>query len=171
MGSSSCKLWPQDRPLGSTNVARKRRLRTGNFSCGLRTGHLVLQTNVVREAACGSCSLRTVNLCGLITSEYVSVVRECPTRVLHKSPQECPTRVSCKSVPQSDESVARECPTRAFYKSVSYKSVKKCLGVCFRVRVFIRARGLQSLSKRRAAQPKVLRCWTISTSKIGTFGP
>ena len=52
-----------------------------------------------------------------------------------------PARVSYKSVPQSDESVARECPTRAFYKSVSYKSVKKCLGVRFRVRVCIRVCG------------------------------
>ena len=42
--------------------------------------------------------------------------------------------MSHKSVLQSDESVARECPT-AFSKSVSYTSVKKCLGDCFRVRV------------------------------------
>ena len=54
----------------------------------------------------------------------------------------CPTRVFCESVPQSDESVPRECPTRAFYKSVSYKSVQKCLGFCFQVRVCIRDRGL-----------------------------
>ena len=59
--------------------------------------------NVVQEAVSGSCGLRTVNLCGQITSEYLSVVREYPTRVLRKRPQECPTRVSYKSVLQ-------ECP-------------------------------------------------------------
>ena len=53
-----------------------------------------------------SATCSTGRLCG-----QISVVRECPTR---------PTRVSCKSVPQSDESVARELPQER----------KKCLGVC-----------------------------------------
>ena len=38
----------------------------------------------------------------------------------------------------SDENVARECPTRAF---LSYKSVQKRLGACFRVRSCVRALG------------------------------
>ena len=59
----------------------------------------------------------------------------------HQSVAQESTRVSCKSVPQSDESLAQECPTRVFYKSVSYKTVKKCLGVSLSVRVCIRIRG------------------------------
>ena len=115
------------------------------MKCGQQ---LLAAVECIPEAASGSCGLRTVNLYGQIASEYASVVRECPTRVSRKSvPQECPTRVSCKSVLQdfstrvSDKSGRQECPTRAFYKSVSYKSVKKCVGACFRVRVCMRVRG------------------------------
>ena len=66
-------------------------------------------TQVVREAASGSCGLRTVNLCSQITSEYVSVVRECPTKVSHKSVlQECPARVCHIVTKMSHESVPQE---------------------------------------------------------------
>ena len=67
-----------------------------------------------------------------------------PTTVSYKSvPQECPTRVR-KSVPQRFPK--RMCPTRVSRKSVSYKSVKNCLGVCFPIRVCIRVRGFHRVS-------------------------
>ena len=47
-------------------------------------------------------------------------------KVSHKSAQECPTKVS-----------ERMYPKRVFHKSVSYKSFKNWLGVCFQVRVCI----------------------------------
>ena len=69
-----------------------------------------------------------------------SAPQERPTRVSHKSERHtrCPTRVH-KSVPQRFPKRMR--PTRMSHKRVSHKSVKNCVGVCFRVRVWIRVRG------------------------------
>ena len=103
------------------------------------------------ETGCGNCGLRTVNLCvacGQITSEYVHVLRDCPTRVSHKSvPQECCARVSREgeqfSTRASHKSVLQHCPTRGSCESVPQercarvsptgvsKGVKQCLGVRF----------------------------------------
>ena len=73
-----------------------------------------------------------------------SVRQECPRRVSHKSDiQKCSQRVSYKSVLQECptrvrviQGVPKECPTHVSERdvsneSVSYKSVKNCLSVCF----------------------------------------
>ena len=90
------------------------------------------------------CSARVPQECPIRVTNK-SVPQECPTRVSYKSaPQECLTRVSQKSechtrCPTRVHKSVRQrcpkgmCPTRVSHKSVSYRSVKNCLNVCFRV--------------------------------------
>ena len=99
-------------------------------------------TRVLRKSVRQKCHISYKSVHKYVLQDK-SAPQECPTRVSYESvPQECPTRCSTrvrKCVAQRFPK--RMCATRASHNSISYKSAKNCLGVCFRVRVGIRVRG------------------------------